>query len=192
MRYILASKSPRRKDLMKFISSDFLIATEDIDEESSYSLSPIEAVVMDIAKRKGQEVYKSYPDDLVISADTIVVIDNQILGKPIDKEDAHRILRKLSGRTHYVYTGYALHYKGKDVVNFVKSEVIFNELSDELIETYINTGSPMDKAGAYGAQDSDRKFPIIKNIIGSYDNVIGFPVKEIKDSIEELISSCDS
>ena len=192
MRYILASKSPRRKDLMKFISSDFLIATEDIDEEKSYSLSPIEEVVMDIAKRKGQEVYKSYPDDLVISADTIVVIDNQILGKPIDKNDAHRILRMLSGRSHYVYTGYALHYKGKDVVNFVKSEVLFNELSDELIDEYIKTGSPMDKAGAYGAQDNDRQFPIIKNIIGSYDNVIGFPVKEIKESIEELISSCGS
>ena len=192
MRYILASKSPRRKDLMKYISSDFLIATEDIDEEKSYSLFPIEEVVMDIAKRKGQEVYKSYPDDLVISADTIVVIDNQILGKPIDKDDAHRILRMLSGRSHYVYTGYALHYKGKDVVNFVKSEVLFNELSDELIDEYIKTGSPMDKAGAYGAQDSDRQFPIIKNIIGSYDNVIGFPVKEIKESIEELISSCGS
>ena len=190
MRYILASKSPRRKDLMKLISSDFLIATEDIDEESSYTLSPIEAVVMDIAKRKGQEVYKSYPDDLVISADTIVVIDNQILGKPVDEKDAHRILRKLSGRTHYVYTGYALHYKGKDIVNFVKSEVLFNELSDELIDAYIKTGSPMDKAGAYGAQDSDCQFPIIKNITGSYDNVIGFPVKEIKESIEDLISSC--
>ena len=189
MRYVLASKSPRRKDLMKFISSDFLIATEDIAEEISYSLPAVEEVVMDIAKRKGQEVYKSYPNDLVISADTIVVIDNEILGKPVDEKDAHRILRKLSGRTHYVYTGYAIHYKGKDIINFVKTEVLFNDLSDELIDKYIKTGSPMDKAGAYGAQDSDLCFPIIKNIIGSYDNVIGFPVKEIKESIEEIISS---
>ena len=191
MRYILASKSPRRKDLMKSISSDFLVASEDIDEESSYKLSPIDAV-KDIAKRKGEEVYKSYPDDLVISADTIVIIDNEIVGKPIDEADAKRILKKLSGRIHYVLTGYAIHYKGKDIVGVVKTNVEFNELSDELIDKYIKSGSPMDKAGAYGAQDSDMKFPIIKNITGSYDNVIGFPVKEIKESIEEIISSCDS
>ena len=186
MRYILASKSPRRKDLMKFISSDFLVATEDINEDISYSLSPIEAV-KDIATRKGEAVYQSYPNDLVISADTIVVIDDRIIGKPIDEQDAYRILKMLSGRTHYVYTGYAIHYLNKSIVNFVKTEVQFNELSDELIYAYIKTGSPMDKAGAYGAQDSDLKFPIIKNIIGSYDDVIGFPVKEIKEDIDKIL-----
>ena len=186
MRYILASKSPRRKELMKFISSDFLIAVEDIDEESSYKYSPIEAV-KDIAKRKGEAVYNYYPDDLVISADTIVVLDNQIIGKPIDELDAFNILKRLSGKTHQVYTGYAIHYLDKSIVNYVKSDVTFNELSDELIRSYIKSGSPMDKAGAYGAQDNDRKYPIIKNIIGSYDNVIGFPVKEIKEDIDKLL-----
>lgn len=186
MRYILASKSPRRKDLMKFISSDFLVAVEDIDEETSYKYSPIEAV-MDIARRKGEAVYASYPDDLVISADTIVVLYNKIIGKPTDKEDAKRILRELSGKTHYVYTGYAIHYLDKIIVNYVRSEVVFNELSNELIDEYVATGSPLDKAGAYGAQDSDLTYPIIKNIIGSYDNVIGFPTKEIKEDIEKLI-----
>ena len=187
MRYILASKSPRRKELMKFISSDFLIAVEDIDEESSYKYSPIEAV-KDIARRKGEAVYNSYPNDLVISADTIVVLDNQIIGKPVDEEDAFNILRRLSGRTHQVYTGYAIHHLNNSIVNYVKSDVSFNELSDELISSYIKSGSPMDKAGAYGAQDSDRKYPIIKNIVGSYDNVIGFPVKEIKEDIEKLLN----
>ena len=187
MRYILASKSPRRKELMKFISSDFLIAVEDIDEESSYKYSPIEAV-KDIAKRKGEAVYNYYPDDLVISADTIVVLDNQIIGKPIDELDAFNILKRLSGRTHQVYTGYAINYLDKSIVNYVKSDVTFNELNDELIRSYIKSGSPMDKAGAYGAQDNDRKYPIIKNIIGSYDNVIGFPVKEIKEDIDKLLS----
>ena len=187
MRYILASKSPRRKDLMRLISSDFLIATEDIDEESSYVLSPIEAV-KDIAKRKGEAVYKSYPEDLVISADTIVVLDNKIIGKPIDEKDAYRILKMLSNKTHYVYTGYALHYKGQTTINVVKGEVIFNKLSDELINSYIKSKSPLDKAGAYGIQDND-KYPIIKNIIGSYDNVVGFPVKEIKEDIKKIISS---
>lgn len=186
MRYILASKSPRRKDLMKFISSDFLVAVEDIDEESSYVLSPCDAV-KDIARRKGEAVMNLYPNDLVISADTIVVIDNEIIGKPIDEEDAYKILRKLSGRTHYVLTGYCVHYQDKVIVDTVKTDVTFNELSDELIWKYIKSGSPMDKAGAYGAQDSDKKYPIIKNIVGSYDNVIGFPVKEIKEAIDRII-----
>lgn len=186
MRYILASKSPRRKELMNKISSDFLVVTEDIDEESSYKLSPIEAV-KDIARRKGEAVYNSYPNDIVISADTIVVIDNKIIGKPIDEKDAYRILKLLSGRTHYVLTGYAVHYLDKVIVNYVKTDVTFNELSDELIYSYIKSGSPMDKAGAYGAQDSDRQYPIIKNIVGSYDNVIGFPTQEIKDDINKLL-----
>lgn len=185
MRYILASKSPRRKDLMKLISSDFLIAIEDIDESISYKLDPVSAV-KDIAKRKGGAVYKSYPNDLVISADTIVVLENEIIGKPKDKIDAKKILRKLSNKTHHVYTGYAIHYLDKLIVGVVKTDVIFNELSDELIDKYIEDGSPLDKAGAYGIQDND-KFPIIKYIIGSYDNVVGFPVKEIKEKIEEIV-----
>ena len=185
MRYILASKSPRRKDLMKFISSDFLIAIEDIDESISYKLDPVSAV-KDIAKRKGEAVYKSYPNDLVITADTIVVLEKEIIGKPKDKIDAKKILSKLSNKTHQVYTGYAIHYLDKLIVGVVKTDVIFNELSDELIDKYIESGSPLDKAGAYGIQDND-KFPIIKNIIGSYDNVVGFPVKEIKEKIEEIV-----
>ena len=186
MRYILASKSPRRKDLMKYISSDFLIAIEDIDESSSYNLSPIEAV-KDIAKRKGEAVYKSYPEDLVISADTIVVLNNKIIGKPKDEIDAIKILKELSNQTHYVYTGFAIHYQDKLIVDVVETKVIFNKLNDELIKDYVKSGSPLDKAGAYGIQDNDN-FPIIKNIIGSYDNVVGFPVKEVKEKIEEIVN----
>ena len=189
MRYILASKSPRRKELMKVISSDFLIAVEDIDEDSSYKLTPIEAV-KDIAKRKGKAVDKYYPNDLVISADTIVVIDKQIIGKPKDKEDAKRILRMLSNKSHYVYTAYRLKYLNKELINIVASEVIFNELNEDLIDKYVASGSPLDKAGAYGVQDNDT-YPIIKKVIGSVDNVVGFPVKEIKIDIGKLISSCD-
>lgn len=184
MRYVLASKSPRRKELMKFISSDFLIAVEDINEESSYKLSPIEAV-KDIAKRKGEAVDKLYPNDLIISADTIVVFDNQIIGKPIDTLDAKRILKLLSRNTHYVYTGFRVKYKNKCIIDVVESKVIFNELDETLIDEYIASGSPLDKAGAYGVQDNDR-FPIIKKVIGSIDNVIGFPVKEIKEAVEEV------
>ena len=184
MKYVLASKSPRRQELMKLISSDFIVATEDIDEESSYKLSPIKAVE-DIARRKGEAVEKYYPEDLIISADTIVVLDNQIIGKPIDELDAKRILKELSGKSHYVHTGFRIKYLNKEIISHVTSEVIFNELSDELINKYVKSGSPLDKAGAYGVQDND-KFPIIKKVIGSVDNVVGFPVKEIKELIEQI------
>ena len=185
MRYVLASKSPRRKELMKLISSSFIVTSEDINEESSYKLTPIEAV-KDISIRKGEAVEKSYPDDLIISADTIVVLDNQIIGKPKDEEDAKKILKLLSNKSHYVYTGFTVRYKDKKVTSVVETIVNFNELSDELIDRYVASGSPLDKAGAYGIQDND-KFPIIKNIIGSLDNVVGFPVKEIKEVIDEVI-----
>lgn len=184
MKYVLASKSPRRQELMKLISSDFIVATEDIDEESSYKLSPIKAVE-DIARRKGEAVEKYYPEDLIISADTIVVLDNQIIGKPIDELDAKRILKELSGKSHYVHTGFRIKYLNKEIISHVTSEVIFNELSDELINKYVKSGSPLDKAGAYGVQDND-KFPIIKKVIGSVDNVVGFPVQEIKELIEQI------
>lgn len=184
MKYVLASKSPRRQELMKFISSDFVVAVEDIDEESSYKLSPIKAVE-DIARRKGEAVEKYYPKDLIISADTIVVLDNQIIGKPIDELDAKRILKELSGKSHYVHTGFRIKYLNKEIISHVTSEVIFNELNDELINKYVKSGSPLDKAGAYGVQDND-KFPIIKKVIGSVDNVVGFPVKEIKELIEQI------
>ena len=186
MRYVLASKSPRRIEMMKDISPSFLIATEDIDEESSYSLSPIEAV-MDIAKRKGKAVYDNYPDDLVISADTIVVLDNKIIGKPKSEENAKEILRELSGKTHHVYTGFTIHYLNKTFVDVVDTEVDFDNLSEDLIESYVASGSPLDKAGAYGIQDN-KKYPLILSIRGSLDNVIGFPVKEIKEAIDSLLA----
>lgn len=184
MKYVLASKSPRRQELMKRVSSDFVVVSVDINEESSYTLSPINAVE-DIAKRKGEAVEKLYPNDLIISADTIVVLDDIIIGKPVNKADAKRILKELSGKTHYVHTGFRIKYLSKEILAHVTSEVIFNQLSDELIDKYVASGSPLDKAGAYGVQDND-KYPIIKKVIGSIDNVIGFPVKEIKEAIEQI------
>ena len=185
MRYILASKSPRRKELMKQISPDFLIAVEDIDEEQYYKLPPIDAV-RNIAKKKGEAVDNLYPEDLIISADTIVVLEDKIIGKPKDIEDARRILRDLSDKTHDVYTAYRIQYKGIEILNYVDSKVIFNNLSEELIENYIKSGSPLDKAGAYGVQDNI-EYPIIKKVIGSIDNVIGFPVAEIKRDVDNLL-----
>ena len=185
MKYVLASKSPRRKELMKQISPDFIVAVEDIDEEKYYRLPPIDAV-RNIAKEKGKVVDKLYPEDLIISADTIVVLEGEIIGKPKDEEDAKEILRKLSNKTHDVYTAYRIQYKGVEILHYVDSKVIFDNLSEELINDYVKSGSPLDKAGAYGVQDND-KFPIIKIVIGSVDNVIGFPVAEIKRDIDNLL-----
>ncbi len=183
---ILASKSPRRKELMKKITSSFSICVADIDESISYSLpTPLDAT-MDIAKRKGEKVAKDHYDDIVISADTIVVLDNEILGKPKDKEDAKNMLLKLSNKTHTVVTAYAIFYKDKMIQNHVETLVKFANLQLDTVLRYIETGSPMDKAGSYGYQDNDKEFHIVDNIIGSEDNVIGFPVEEIKGDLNKI------
>lgn len=166
------------------IISSFEIEVADIDEDSSYVLGPIEAV-KDISKRKGEVIAKKHFDDVVISADTIVVLDNKIIGKPKDEEDAFNILKALSNNKHEVVTGYSIFNKGKVLTKCSVSYVIFNELSDDLIKEYIKTGSPMDKAGAYGVQDNE-KFHIIKSVEGSIKNVIGFPTEDIKKDLIEL------
>ena len=182
---ILASKSPRRQKLMgEDITKNFIIKTYEIDEEASYVLAPLDAV-RDIAKRKGLEAFSYNPQDTILSADTIVVLGNKIIGKPKDKEDAFKILKSLSGKTHFVITGYYIINKEKEILNHVISEVIFNDLSDELIESYIQSGSPMDKAGAYGFQDNE-KFPLVKEVKGSIKNVIGFPIDEIKCDLKNI------
>lgn len=181
---VLASKSPRRQQLMHRITDDFIVDVSHIDESTSLNLSPIEAV-KDIAKRKGLDIVKRHPGKIVISADTIVVIDNTILGKPIDENDASRMLNLLSGRTHQVITAFCLLKDDKFLEEYVISEVTFYKLNQELINSYIKSGSPMDKAGAYGAQDN-KDFLIVKNIVGSVDNVIGFPVDEIITALDKF------
>ena len=186
---ILASASPRRKRLMQEeISSCFNIITPEIDESLSFKkYKDVKAIVKDIAKRKCLKIAKDHPSDLVIAADTVVVIHQKIIGKPKDKEDAYRILKMLSNEKHYVYTGYAIHQNDKLVVSTTKSTVYFNDLSDELINAYIASGSPMDKAGAYGYQDN-QGFALVKKINGSITNVIGFPVEDIKKVLKEDFS----
>ena len=177
---ILASASPRRKELMrKEISSSFVVIVPSIDESLSFmKYSDVKDIVKDISLRKCLEVAKDHQEDLVIAADTVVVLGNEIIGKPKDKEDAYRILKELSKKEHHVYTGYAIKQGDKLVQNIAISSVIFNELNDELINAYIASGSPMDKAGAYGLQDND-KFPIVKKTSGSINNIIGFPTEQI-------------
>jgi septum formation protein len=182
----LASASPRRKELMrKEISSSFVVIVPHIDESLSFKkYSDVKDIVKDISLRKCLEVAKDHQDDLVIAADTVVVLGNEIIGKPKDKEDAFKILRELSGKEHHVFTGYALKQGDKLVQGIAISSVFFNELSDELINAYIATGSPMDKAGAYGLQDNFT-FHIVKSTSGSESNIIGFPVDEIKEDLKK-------
>ena len=181
---ILASKSPRRQRLMHEITHEFVVEVSHIDESSSLNLTPVEAV-KDIAKRKGFDISKRHPGDTIISADTIVVIDNQIIGKPKDEEDAKRILNLLSNRTHIVYTAFCLIKDDKFYEEIVASEVTFNKLDEKTISDYIASGSPMDKAGAYGYQDN-ADYKIVKSVKGSISNVIGFPLDEIKRALKEF------
>ena len=186
---ILASASPRRKKLMQEeISSCFDIIVPEIDESLSFkNHKDVKDIVKDIATRKCLKIANEHPTDLVIAADTVVVINEQIIGKPKDKMDAFRMLKMLSNHTHYVYTGYAIHQNDKLFVGVTKTEVTFNDLSDQLINDYIASGSPMDKAGAYGYQDN-QDFALVKKINGSITNVIGFPVEDIKDALKKRFS----
>ena len=184
MGYVLASSSPRRKELMKSISSSFTIDVSNVDESVSESLSPKEAV-KEISYRKGIVVSNRHKEDIVISADTIVVLEDMIIGKPKDEIDAKRILRLLSGKMHHVYTSYHIFYMGQIIENTVDSSVYFNKISDETIEKYVASGSPLDKAGAYGVQDNE-EYHLVKKITGSVSNVIGFPVEDIIESLKEL------
>ena len=186
---ILASASPRRKRLMQEeVSSCFNIIVPEIDESLSFKkFKDVRAIVKDVAKRKCLKIANEHPNDLVIAADTVVVINKKIIGKPKDKEDAYRILKMLSNEKHYVYTGYAIHQNEKLIIDTTKSTVYFNDLSDDLINAYIASGSPMDKAGAYGYQDN-QDFALVKKINGSITNVIGFPVEDIKEVLKKEFS----
>lgn len=179
---VLASKSPRRRELLKQIVDDFISTSSDIDESLSNKDTPLETC-LDISKRKAYAVKDNYPHDLIITADTIVVIDNTIIGKPKDENDAKRILNLLSGKTHEVITCYTLLKEDKMINHYVKSYVTFNELSPSLIDEYVASKSPLDKAGAYGVQDNE-KYHIIKDFIGSMTNIMGLPVDELRKDFE--------
>lgn len=184
MKIILASKSPRRKEILETMGVQFEIDVADVDESVDACLSPVEAVC-EISKRKAQKIAERHGDDeIVISADTVVVIDGKIIGKPKDKEDAFCILKNLSGRTHEVYSGFTVCGNGKTKTDFEVTKVHFKELLDEDIRRYVATGESMDKAGAYGIQQKGNLF--VDYIHGDYYNVVGFPISKICVTIREL------
>ena len=172
MRLVLASQSPRRKELMGFFNMPFDVRVADIDETMDPGEDPRREVAR-VSRRKAEAVSRQ-PGEVVIAADTIVVLENQILGKPRSEEEACAMLRSLSGRQHTVMTAFCLWKDGAADTHVEKTHVRFRSLSDEEIAAYVATGSPMDKAGAYGIQDQAAIF--VEALDGDYYNVMGLPL----------------
>ncbi len=183
MRLILASASPRRRELLAQIRPDFEIIVAAVDEAAHVQSDPRETALK-TARAKALAVFDLHPDAVVIGGDTVVAIDETQLAKPIDEADAFRMLRRLAGRTHAVLTGICIFWPGGVNEFAVSSAVTFKELSDEQIWSYIATGEPMDKAGAYGAQGEAGRH--IQRIEGSLTNVIGLPVDEVREALSNL------
>lgn len=184
MKYILASASPRRKELFTNIYKDFEIIPSDIEEVIPPGVS-IEKVPEILASQKAEDIAARYPKALVIGADTGVFIDGKMLGKPRDRNDAISMLRLLSGNTHKVITGCSIQY-GSKIASFSEiTEVTFYPLTDEEIESYVACGECNDKAGAYGIQG--KGMLLVKEIKGDYFNVVGLPVGKLNRVIKEFI-----
>ena len=184
-RIILASASPRRKELLEAIGVQFIVRPSEVEELMDPDEIP-EDQVQRLAFEKASDVAKRYPESWVLGADTIVVIDGRILGKPSDRTEAEYMLSTLSGKTHTVFTGYAilnLSFPDSNIVGFSRSEVLIRQLTRDEIKGYVDTGEPMDKAGAYGAQGLG--MALIEKIEGSYTNVIGLPMTQIFMDLEE-------
>ena len=172
---ILASASPRRKELLEKAGYTFEIIVSDADETLPDGITPEEAVRLN-ARRKAQAVSDLHPGAVVLGCDTVVAIDGAILGKPTDEADAKTMLRRLSGNTHTVYSGVCITDGTSTEVFAVATDVTFYPLSDATIDAYVATKEPMDKAGAYGIQGFGGV--LVKEIRGDYSNVVGLPLSE--------------
>ena len=177
MKIILASNSPRRKELLKAHNIDFEVIPSNVDEVINRELDVYQNV-MNLAKLKCLDVYQKKRNRIVLAADTIVVYNNEILGKPKDEEDAYRMLSLLSGKTHEVITGVAVANENVVNTNYEVSKVTFKEITDEQIFEYIKTKEPLDKAGSYAIQGIGGKF--IESYSGDFNNIVGLPVELVK------------
>ncbi len=179
---VLASASPRRKELISLIFNDVIIRPADCDETLPEGISPKEAVEY-LSKIKNEASRKiSNSSDLIISADTVVAIGNEILGKPVDKEDARRMITLLSGKIHSVFTGVTISQGEKSVTFSEETKVEFLSLSSEEIDAYISTDECYDKAGSYGIQQKGAL--LVKGIQGDYFNVVGLPVSRLNRELK--------
>ena len=179
---ILASHSPRRRELLEKLNIPFTVRVADVDETMDRTL-PLEEAVARLSYRKAQAVHHE-PEDIVIAADTIVVLGDTVLGKPRDEQDALEMLKSLSGRSHQVMTGVTVLQGEKFLCHTEITEVFFRSLSEEEIYAYIATKDPMDKAGSYGIQNGGALF--VEKINGDYFNVVGLPVCRLGLMLKEF------
>lgn len=182
---VLASSSSRRKALLKQIGVPFIVDPSNIDETADIALSP-EELVEQLALSKAQAAISKHPHSIILGADTIVVIEGEILGKPHDETTAKYMLQKLSGKTHQVVTGLSIidTDQQKELTKHTTTKVTMKQLSLEEIERYIATKEPLDKAGAYGIQE--RGALLVKEIMGDFTNVVGLPIPLLTDMLKEL------
>ena len=184
MNIILASASPRRKEILENANVKFKIMSSDIEELTLDGESPCQ-MVMRLAFEKGIDIANKQKSDLVISADTIVVLDNNVLGKPKDEKEARYMIESLSGKTHQVITGISLINleNNKKIIDYVISNVKFKNLSEEDINDYISTNESLDKAGAYGIQGYGAL--LVDEIQGDYFNIVGLPISRLSDLLKK-------
>jgi len=183
----LASKSPRRRKLLKQLGIPFKSFSVDLKEEILDGEHPIQTVRR-LALHKSETASLKVKKGIIITADTIVVLDKEIIGKPKDEKDAYKILSRLSGKTHLVFTGFVVKnlMNGKSLVDYERTKVTFRELTSKEIYDYVKTGSPMDKAGAYGIQD-DFGAVFVEKMDGCYYNVVGLPLAKLYRSLTEIL-----
>jgi septum formation protein len=182
---LLASKSPRRKELLEQAGLVFEILESNIDE-TAVPLSSPKDYVKDLSQIKADHIAKTRPDHWVIGADTIVVVDDLILGKPKTQEESIQMLTGLSNRCHCVFTGFTIcyHAKKKSITRSIETKVSFKDLSQEEIHWYCATNEPYDKAGGYGIQGIGAF--LVRKIEGSYSNVVGLPICEVMETLVTL------
>lgn len=184
---ILASQSPRRRELLAGMGVEFEVMKTDVEETYDPSWSP-EEIVMHLSKLKLSPIDMSQytPDTIFITCDTIVVVNGQIIGKPKDEEDAKRMLQMLSGNTHTVYSGLTVATPQKQLTDYRSTDVVFETLSDEMIQYYIDTYKPFDKAGSYGVQEWIGRVGI-REVRGSFYNVMGLPTRLLWQMLEQIV-----
>ncbi|MDF2877184.1 MAG: maf protein [Clostridia bacterium] len=182
---VLASSSPRRKALMNLLEMPFIVVSKEVDEQIDPAQSPEENVKA-LALKKAMAVAGEYTSKLVIGCDTVVALGSQIIGKPRDKQHAKVILESLSGKKHTVYTGVAFVCKDEKCIQtfYEKTSVTMKKLTHQEIDSYIDTGEPLDKAGAYGIQGKGALY--IEGIEGDYYNVVGLPVHRLYKELTQL------
>jgi len=179
---ILASASPRRRELLSAAGIDYRVQVPHVDEMRLSGEEP-EQYVQRLAREKASAI-NCGQDDIVLGADTIVCLQKEVFGKPSDSADAVRMLRRLRGRGHWVLTGVCLRSRRREIVDVAGTEVFFDELTDHEIIDYVETGEPLGKAGAYAIQGLASKF--VREIRGCYQNVVGLPVSRVYRHLQDL------